>query len=297
MSIAYVFPGQGSQTPGMGEDLYDKYDIVKEIYHKAKAIAGFDVAEISFSGDMETLAQTQYTQPCLYVHSRAIIVALGSRADFSFVAGHSLGEYSALFAAHSLSFEDGCYAVVKRGQLMSEAKNGGMIAPLGSSLEDVEFAVDELKNEGIINIANYNAPGQYIVSGEKAILNKAAEILKQRGAKKIIPLPVSGAFHSQLMLDAQNEMKKILDKIEFNTPRSAFYSNVSGTREDDPRKIRQNLILQITNPVRWIDIIENMTRDGAQRFVEIGPGKVLQGLIKRISMNVEVSGYESIVSE
>jgi len=292
---AYVFPGQGSQYPGMGKDLYEKYPEVREIYQKARQIAGFDVAEVSFEADKKTLAQTQYTQPCIFTHSYAVLTVLGSRTEYDGVAGHSLGEYSALVAARVFSFEDGLFAVTQRGKLMSEAKEGGMIAPLGASLEDVQAVVDALKPRGVIEVANYNAPGQFIISGQKDLLDEAAKMLKERGAKKVVPLAVSGAFHSPLMEDAQKEMEKVLAKIDFRPPRVEFYANVTGGRVDDPEQIRKNLVLQLTHPVRWIDIVENMVGAGFGKFVEIGPGKVLQGLIKRINSSVELSGWESLI--
>ncbi len=295
ISVVHLFPGQGSQFPGMGKQLYEKYSEVRQIYASAKKIAGFDVAEISFEADKKTLAQTRYTQPCIFTHSYAVLIALGSKAEFSAVAGHSLGEYSALVAGGVLSFEDGLRAVTVRGQVMSQAEAGGMLAPLGANLDTVQEVVDELKEKGIIEVANYNAPGQIIISGEKDILKFAAEMLKERGAKKIIPLPVSGAFHSPLMNDAQKEMKKLLDKIEFGKPKVMFYSNVTGDKIESPEEIRKNLVLQITNPVRWMNIIENMTGNGVDKFVEIGPGKVLQGLIARIDNEVITTDWQSIL--
>ncbi|RKZ26836.1 [acyl-carrier-protein] S-malonyltransferase [bacterium] len=294
--IAYVFPGQGSQFPGMGKDLYDNYSEVREIYHKAKNIAGFDIAEISFDADKKTLSQTQFTQPCIFTHSYAVMISLGSNAKFDGVAGHSLGEYSALTAAKVFSFEDGLFAVTRRGELMSEAKEGTRLAPLGAKLEDVESVVNELKSDGIIEIANYNSPVQFIISGEKNLLDKAGEMLKQRGARRIIPLTVSGAFHSPLMAEAQNKMEKILAKIDFSTPNVDFYANVTGDKVADTEQIRKNLVLQLTNPVKWMDIVNSMLDDDFNSFVEIGPGKVLQGLISKISksLDVEIFSWKSM---
>jgi len=178
---------------------------------------------------------------------------------------------------------------------MSQAKKGGMLAPLGVALEDVKEVVNSLKSEGIIEVANYNAPGQFIISGEIEILEKAEKMLSERGAKKVVRLAVSGAFHSPLMEEAQKEMEKVLSKIDFSPPKVRFYANVTGDRVENPEEIRENLVLQLTHPVRWIDIVRNMVRDGDDRFVEIGPGKVLRGLIKRIAKDVETVGYEEIL--
>jgi len=293
--IVYLFPGQGSQFPGMGKELYEKHPEVREIYNNAKRITGFNVAEISFESDKKTLAQTQYTQPCIFVHSFAVLTVIGNAIDFDGVAGHSLGEYSALVAGRVFSFDDGLAAVTERGKLMAAARDGAMLAPVGAELEIVQNVVDELKSEGDIEVANYNAPGQFIVSGDRVLVEKSGEIFKERGVRKVIPLPVSGAFHSPLMADAQREMKNVLSKIDFRPPKVAFYANVTGDRVDDPNEIHKNLVLQLTHPVRWMDIITNMIRDDFAEFYEIGPGKVLRGLVKRISKDTDAESWETLI--
>ncbi len=301
MSIAYIFPGQGSQHPGMGKDLYDSFKEAVEVYDKAKALTGTDWAEISFEGDKQVLSQTQNTQPCIFLHSMAVLRSMKSVTLFKAAAGHSLGEYSALCAAGILSFEDALLAVVERGKLMASAKSGGMLAPLGAKDDGVREVVSDLHKDGIIVVANFNAPGQLIVSGEEGILEKASEELKKRaGAKKVLRLPVSAAFHSPLMEDAKTEMAGILGKIEFKAPKTAFFANATGARIENPEEIRKQLIEQITSPVRWIDQINAMADFGVDEFIEIGPGKILQGLVSRIIPESNVRGIsdsEAIDSE
>jgi [acyl-carrier-protein] S-malonyltransferase len=297
MSIAYIFPGQGSQQPGMGKEIYENFPEAAEVYNRAKAITGKDWAEISFEGDKETLSQTQNTQPCIFLNSIAILRALKSHSRFEAAAGHSLGEYSALVAVGVLDFDSAIRCVVERGRLMSEARSGGMLAPLGAEDSTVVDVVGELREKGDIVVANFNAPGQLIVSGEEALLESASEALKTgAGAKKVLRLPVSAAFHSPLMQDAKAEMAKILAKVEFYEPKAAFFANATGGRIENPEDIRRQLIEQITSPVRWIDQVKAMAAFGTEEFVEIGPGKVLQGLVSRIISTANVRGIFDVES-
>ena len=267
----------------MGKDLYDAFPEAREIYDRAKNLTGTDWAAISFEGDKETLFLTSNTQPCLFINSCAILHSLGEAAKFEGTAGHSLGEYSALYAAGVLKFEDALLAVVERGKLMAQAKSGGMLAPIGADDEKIFAVVANLQKEGVLVVANINAPGKFVVSGDIALLDKATSALqKDAGAKKVFRLPVSGAFHSPLMEDAGKEMSDVLSKINFNPPKIPFYANASGRSESDPGQIRSLLVAQITSPVRWIDQIRAMNNDGFAEFVEVGSGKVLQGLVARI---------------
>lgn len=294
---SYIFPGQGSQKVGMGKDLYEAFPEAREAYLRAKAITQTDWAAISFEADKDTLSKTQFTQPCLFLNSAAILASLGDNARFDGVAGHSLGEYSALFAASVLTFDDAFSCVVERGRLMSAAKSGGMLAPLGANDEGVFTVVETLSAEGVLVVANRNAPGQMIVSGEEGLLDKAAAALVEiAGAKKVLRLPVSGAFHSPLMREAGETMAEILSKIPFTEPKVSFYANVSGTREGDPNRIRKLLVEQITNPVLWINQIKAMSEDGFDTFVEIGPGSVLQNLVSRIVPDAKIRGISTAES-
>lgn len=290
---AYVFPGQGSQYPGMAKDLYDKFDIAKNMFKKAEEILGFSISQYMFSGTEDDLKQTKITQPAIFLHS-IIIVNLLENFNPSMVAGHSLGELTALVAAQCINFEEGIYLVAKRAEAMQKAceqNPSTMAAVLGLSDEIVEKICKEIDN---VVPANYNCPGQLVVSGTHEAIDKAIEKFIEAGAKRAIKLAVGGAFHSPLMEIARNEFEKAVDEITFKKPICPIYQNVSAKAETDPTIIKNNLKLQLTSPVKWTQSIIQMINDGAKEFIEIGPGKVLQGLIKKIDSNVEVSGISSL---
>lgn len=287
---AYVFPGQGSQFVGMGKDLYDTYSIAKQLFEKANEILGFSITDIMFFGSEDDLKQTKVTQPAIFLHSVILRQVLGEKFQPTMVAGHSLGELSALVSVGVISFEDGLKLVAKRAAAMQEActlKAGTMAAVLGLS----DAIVEEIcqKVEGIVTPANYNCPGQLVISGEVQSVEKACELLKEAGAKRALLLPVSGAFHSELMLPAREELSKAIEETPFHTPICPVYQNVTTTAVTNPDEIKQNLISQLTAPVKWTQSIENMVKNGATHFIEVGPGKVLQGLVKKIHKEAEVS--------
>lgn len=290
MQNAFIFPGQASQYVGMGKDIYHRYDLARKIFDDANDVMGMDLKNVCFEGPEETLKQTNITQPAIFVHSVAVYKILQDKGMLpAAVAGHSLGEYSALVAAGSLKFEDGLRLVKERGSLMYEAgKNqpGTMAAIIGLTPEQVGKLCDELEQTGIVQPANFNSPGQIAISGDVKTVHLAIEKAREAGAKKAVELVVSGAFHSPLMEHAQEGLKKAIENTEFEDAQVPLYSNVEAVAVQESAKIRQLLIKQLTQPVLWQTIVENMISDGFDSFYEIGPGKVLKGLQKRINRQV-----------
>ena len=287
MKQAYVFPGQGAQFSGMGKDLYETNAEAKALFDKANEILGFNITEIMFSGTADELKQTKVTQPAVFLHS--VILAKVMNIQPAAVAGHSLGEFSALVAAGALSFEDGLRLVAKRAMAMQkccESQPGGMAAILNLDDAVVEQVCSEV--EGIVVAANYNCPGQLVISGADAAVDAACTKLKEAGAKRALRLPVGGAFHSPLMEAARAELEQAIAEVEFNTPICPIYQNVDAMPHTDAESIKANLIAQLTAPVRWTQIAKNMIADGVEAFTELGPGNVLQGLIKKVDANAVV---------
>lgn len=287
---AYVFPGQGAQFVGMGKDLYEQSEIAKKYFEKANEILGFRITDLMFEGTDEDLRQTKVTQPAVFLLS--VISAFVLEDDFNpdMVAGHSLGEFSALVAAQALTFEDGLILVSKRAQAMQKAcemEESTMAAIIGLNDEIVEEVCDSIKDE-IVVPANYNCPGQIVISGTIRGIEKACELLKEKGAKRALKLSVGGAFHSPLMEPARIELSQAINQTSFSTPICPVYQNVNAYPQTNPENIKQNLIAQLTAPVRWTQTIKNMINDGATEFIELGPGDVLKGLIKKINPNVMV---------
>lgn len=281
---AYVFPGQGSQFSGMGKDLYDASSAAKKLFESANEILGFKITDIMFYGDSESLKQTKVTQPAVFLHSVAAALTIEDfRPDM--VAGHSLGEFSALVASGAISFEDGLKLVYARAMAMQKACEqtpSTMAAVLG--LEDSKVEEVCATIEGVVP-ANYNCPGQLVISGEKEAIQLACKALKEAGAKRALPLPVGGAFHSPLMESAREELAAAIGETIFHTPVCPIYQNVDALPHTSPEEIRENLLKQLTSPVRWTQTVMNMTKNGATEFFELGPGNVLEGLIKKCNPN------------
>ena len=286
----YIFPGQGSQFTGMCHDLFIKYDQVKPLFKQAETILDFDISKIMFEGTKEELTQTKVTQPAIFIHSMAIIKVLGNSFKPDLVAGHSLGEFSALVAAGVLDFEDGLRLVSIRAKAMQEScenTNGTMAAILGLDNSIIEEICSNI--EGTVVAANYNCPGHVVISGEVSAVKNTCEKLSEVGARRALILPVGGAFHSELMKDAKDELSKAIKETSFNSPICPIYQNVNGKPEHLVGNIKTNLISQLTSPVKWTQSVNKMIEDGCQDFIEIGPGKVLQGLIKKINRDTNVS--------
>ena len=285
---AYVFPGQGSQKTGMGQSLYNEIVDSRALFKKANEILNFDITKLMFEGTSEDLLQTRVTQPAIFIHS--VILALTTKSfNPDVCAGHSLGEFSALAASNSISFEDGLKLVSIRANAMQKAcqnTKGTMAAILGLPDEIIESSCNDV--DGVVKPANYNCPGQLVISGEIKAVEKACEILKEKGAKRALILPVSGAFHSELMSSAADELKKGIDETEFRKPKCPIYQNFTGKPEQDPSKIKINLLKQLTGAVLWNQSINKMIDDGVKEFYEVGPGNTLQGLIRKIDRDIAV---------
>ncbi len=290
---AYVFPGQGAQFVGMGKDLYDNNPEAKELFEKANDILGFRITDLMFEGTEEDLKQTKVTQPAIFLHSVLLAKSLGDEFKPNMVAGHSLGEFSALVAAGALSFEEGLKLVSKRAHAMQKAcevRPSTMAAVLALPDDKVEALCAEV--DDVVAPANYNCPGQVVISGTIEGIDAACEKMLAAGAKRAMKLKVGGAFHSPLMQPAQEELAEAIAEAEFNTPVCPVYQNVDGKPHTDPKEIKENLIKQLTAPVRWTYDVEAMIADGADEFIELGPGSVLQGLVKKINRNVATSGKQ-----
>ncbi|MDO7582079.1 MAG: ACP S-malonyltransferase [Flavobacteriales bacterium] len=287
---AFLFPGQGAQFPGMGKDLYEASEEAKALFHQANEILGFNITDIMFGDDAEALKQTQVTQPAIFLHSVIMSTVMGSSFKPDCVAGHSLGEFSALVAAKAMRFESGLKLVHQRALAMQEACDevpGTMAAVLG--LDDTIIEEVCAKIPGIVVAANYNCPGQLVISGEKEAIALACEAMKEAGAKRALPLPVGGAFHSPLMEPAKTKLAAAIENTEIQNPICPVYQNVAAVGITNAATIKENLIAQLTAPVRWSQSVQQMLEDGANSFTEVGPGKVLQGLVKKIDRSVETS--------
>jgi [acyl-carrier-protein] S-malonyltransferase len=291
MKKAFVFPGQGSQFSGMGKDLYENSEIAKKLFHQANDILGFNITDIMFSGTDEALKQTNVTQPAVFLHSVVLALSLGETFIPDMVAGHSLGEFSALVANKTLSFESALTLVSKRAQAMQKAcelQPSTMAAVLNLDDTIIETICKEITDAGnIVVAANYNCPGQLVISGSIEGITIACEKLKAAGAKRALVLPVGGAFHSPLMEPARIELEAAINNTTFNNPICPVYQNVTASAISNPEEIKKNLILQLTAPVKWTQTVTQMIADGATHFTEVGPGKVLQGLVKKVNPSIE----------
>ena len=281
---AYIFPGQGAQFSGMGKNLFEQSDMAKTLFNSANRILGFDITKIMFEGNQDELKQTKVTQPAIFLHSVILAKCLGNNFNPDVVAGHSLGEFSALVANNTLDFESGLKLVAQRAKAMQKAceqSDGTMAAILGLENKIVESTCEEVN--GVVVAANYNCPGQLVISGSTNSIGEACEVMKKRGARRALVLPVGGAFHSPLMEPAREELASAIENTLFNIPSCPIYQNVSATAVLDVITIKNNLISQLTAPVKWSQSVERMIFNGAESFIEVGPGNVLQGLVKKIN--------------
>lgn len=287
---AYIFPGQGAQFSGMGLDLYENSPLAQELFEKANNILGFSITDAMFEGSAEDLKQTNVTQPAIFLHSVILAKTLGDNFKPDMVAGHSLGEFSALVAAGAMTFEDGLKLVSQRAEAMQKACElhpSTMAAVLGLEDDMVENTCREI--DGVVVAANYNCPGQLVISGEIEAINKACELLKEKGARRALVLPVGGAFHSPMMEPAREELAAAIENTIFSKPNCPIYQNVTASAVTDENEIKANLISQLTAPVRWTQSVQKMIADGATHFTEVGPGKVLQGLVRKINREAQTT--------
>ncbi|MCG8580594.1 MAG: ACP S-malonyltransferase [Bacteroidales bacterium] len=291
---AFVFPGQGAQYVGMGKDLYENSPMAKELFEKANEILGFRITDLMFEGTDEDLKQTKVTQPAIFLHSVILAKTLGEEFKPEMTAGHSLGEFSALVAAGAMNFEDGLKLVSQRAQAMQKAceiEPSTMAAIVGLEDAIVEEVCESI--EDVVVAANYNCPGQLVISGSIAGVDKACELLTEKGAKRALKLPVGGAFHSPLMEPARTELAAAIEATEFSTPVCPVYQNVNAQAVTEPATIKENLVAQLTAPVRWTQTVQNMITDGVSSFTEVGPGKVLQGLVKKVDRKMATNGFST----